>query len=132
MNQISVTQLCWWLVRRPASLQLPAIIEAARATSWKHRVLAGASWVLVFLAAFGLEPIALAGLAEWVVPPGSTEPLLRAGPHPWWMVAAFSAVLLCGMAVSCLCASHLWVWAMRRAGVPEALIQACMLRGPLF
>jgi hypothetical protein len=132
MNQISATRLCWWLVRRPAALQLPAIIEAARAASLKHRVLAGASWVIVFLVAFGLGPIALAEIAEWIAPPGLTEPFLRAGPHPWWMVTAFTAVLVCGMAVGCLCASHLWVCAMRRFGVPESLIQACMLRGPIF
>ena len=132
MNRISATQLCWWLVRRPATLQLPAIIEAAKAAPWKQRVLASASWLLVFLAAFGLGPIALSGILKWLVPAASADPLLSAGPHPWWMVIAFVAVLLCAMAVGCLCVSHLWVWSMRRAGIPESLIQACMLRGPIF
>ena len=80
MKPLAATSMCSWLARRPRTVsddQLEEIFRAARTAPPGQRALASITWLLVFLPAFVLGPIAALYAVAWVIEPNAPEHFLQ-------------------------------------------------------
>lgn len=134
MTPPAATSMCSWLARRPRTVsdeQFEETFRAARAAPPRQRSLASVTWLLVFLPAFVLGPVAALYAVAWVVEPNAPEHFLRPGTDLWKAVGLGIAIIV-GFVAGALAATSFWVWAMRKLKVREHLIWALMLRGRAF
>lgn len=132
MRPLAATTMYFWFARRPRTIpddEFDEIFRVARAAPPGQRLLADVTWLLVFISAFVLGPVAAVYAVAWVVEPNAPEHFLRPGTN-FLKAAGLGVAAIVGFAASVLAATHLWVWAMRRLRVSEHLIRALMLKGP--